>query len=263
MEITTTTTNETPRRQAAVNALAIVGFLVLIIIGIVLAIYAARYLPNALNGSASAITSIFKSGDGQNPDLNVITSTSTVPFEPIASTTVPFDETVTKSSDTDTSPKDTNVTKSGSKSTTTKTTTVTRRVPVTVPAPAPYGKGDLAVRITAVGYCTSDNPDSFRTSDTVTGTKNGGVQFAIKNLGTNVISRWDFSYKVPSDLSEQTERDQHGLNPGDEIDYTLCFEKPKVGDNRQIRIEADPNDRVDESNEGNNVATATVDITRR
>jgi hypothetical protein len=82
MEITTTTINRNPDRRAAVNALAIVGFIALLIIGIGLAIYSARFVPNIASrfgGAAVSLSSIFKKSE--DPALEVVTATTTLPFE--------------------------------------------------------------------------------------------------------------------------------------------------------------------------------------
>jgi hypothetical protein len=258
MEITTTTTDRTPRRQAAVNALAVVGFIALIIIGIVLAIYSARFIPVAFDrmGSASAISSLFKPSDDE-PELDVISTGDEISFQPVATST---------DSDNDDDDSDSSDTRKPATNTGTKTPvagpTRTVRVPVTTPAPAPYGKADLTVDITAVGYCSSDRPSSFRESRDITDDRNGGVQFRVKNIGTNVSGRWDFTYNVPTSATQRAETDQRSLNPGDAIEYTLCYEKPKAGDNRTITVKVDTGRDVNESNENNNSDSVEVDIDR-
>ena len=54
MEKTTVYTYETRNTRAAVYGLAVVGFLALVFIGIMLAIYASRYVPEALTKLASS-----------------------------------------------------------------------------------------------------------------------------------------------------------------------------------------------------------------
>jgi hypothetical protein len=62
MEITTTTTTRNPARHAAINGLAIVGFIALLVAGIALAIYSARFLPKTasrIGAAAVSLSSVF------------------------------------------------------------------------------------------------------------------------------------------------------------------------------------------------------------
>ncbi len=58
MEIMTTTVNRNPGRRAAVNALAVVGFLALLAAGIALAIYSASYFPKIASRLGGAAVSL-------------------------------------------------------------------------------------------------------------------------------------------------------------------------------------------------------------
>lgn len=254
---TTTTDEKNSRRGAATTALAVVGFIVLILIGIALAIWAARYVPVALDRlglAAVSISSDYEPADGSEdePGLDVIEPGTEIPFEPVATTTpaepaAPAAPTAPATGYQPTTPAPV------------PPRPVT--VPVYVPPPAPYGKADLAVEITAVGYCTSDNPSSFRTSRDVPDDENGGFRFSVRNAGTNVSGDWDFTYELPTSPSlERTVSNQRSLKPGDRIEYTLCFTEPRSGSDRDISIEVDSDDDVDESNERNNTDSAEIDI---
>jgi hypothetical protein len=255
MEITTKTTTEkteTPRRGAATSALAIVGFIVLIFIGIALAIYAARYVPMALNGLGSAAVSLFDgNGDGE-PTLEVVSPDTTLPFEPVAtSTEVTISEPVVTPAPT--APANGGTAQPG--------TPTTVQVPVYVPPAAPYGKADLTVDITATGYCSSDKTSSFRSAREVPDGENGGFQFTVANRGTNVSGQWDLTYELPTTPAlERTASNQRSLKPGDRLSYTICFTEPRSGSNRDITIRVDSGRDVNESNENNNSDTAEIDI---
>jgi len=249
MEITTTTTDQNPRRQAVVSALAIVGFIVLILLGIGLAIYAARYVPVAferMGTGAVSLSSIFTPAEEEaEPEVDVVVTETTIPFEPVATTTDSSVPTYTPPA-------------TGNTTTYVPPTTIT--VPVTIPPPAPYGRADLTVDITAVGYCTRTDPDSFRRSNDVPDGEYGGFQFRVTNIGTNNSGSWDFTYDLPT--SPALERSARGkeLGPGDRVDYTLCFTEARSGNNRTIRVEVDSDDDVNESNENNNSDSAQIDI---
>lgn len=253
MEITTTTTDKSPRRQAALSALAIVGFIVLILIGIGLAIYAARYVPVAINRigtGAVSLSSVFTPADeNPEPEVDVVVTDTSIPFEPVATSTATSSDTVPTYT-TPTAP-----------TATTRTVTYTQPVAVSVPPQAPYGRADLTVDITAVGYCTSDRVSSFRRDTEVPDGENGGIQFRVSNIGTNMSGQWDFTYDLPtSPALERTVSNQRTLGPGDRVDYTLCFTEPRSGNNRTARINVDSGRDVSESNENNNSDSTQVDI---
>jgi len=253
MEKTTTHTETTEHedgRSATLTTLAIVGFIALILIGIAIAIWSVRYVPYAVRELGSAAVGIFDNGEN-DPELEIIPGT--IPFEPVATSTefviINEDNTATTPAPAPTS------------GTPTYTPPRTITVPVTVPPPAPYGKADLTVTITATGYCSNDRPSSFRESRDIPRNENGGFQFTVSNIGTNTAGRWDLTYELPTSPSlERTVRDQRELGPGDRMDYTLCFTEPRAGNSRDITVEVDSNDDVDESNERNNTDSAEIDI---
>lgn len=252
MDNRNTSTEESPRRKAALTTLAIVGFITLILIGIALAIYAARYVPTALNKLGIAGVSLFDNGEDV-PELEIITSTTTIPFEPVATST----ETIADEPDDGDAGYTAPVTGTGGSYIPPRTITV----PVVIPPPVPHGKADFTVKITEIGYCRSDNPDSFRASREVPDGENGGIKFVVSNIGTNNSGRWDFTYELPTSPSlERTVSNQRELGPGDRIEYTLCFTEPRSGNNRDITVEVDTDDDVNESNERNNTDTAEIDI---
>lgn len=253
MDNRNTSTEESPRRKAALTTLAIVGFITLILIGIALAIYAARYVPTALNKLGTAGIGIFDNGKDE-PELEIVTNTTTIPFESVATTST---ETIADEPDNGDTSYMTPATGTGASYIPPRTITV----PVVIPPPAPHGKADLTVKITEIGYCRSDNPDSFRASREVPAGENGGIKFVVSNIGTNVSDRWDFTYELPTSPSlERTISNQRTLGPGDRIEYTLCFTEPRSGNNRDITVEVDTDDDVNESNERNNTDSAEIDI---
>jgi hypothetical protein len=251
METTTTTSNGSQNRRAAVNALAFVGFIALIILGIALAIYSARYMPklaSRFGGAAVSLSSIFHSADeNDQPSLNVVTSTTTLPIQ---------DATPATTTET--------VKPAGTKTTAGSPSTVTTvRTVVTTGSGPLYGKSDLSVRITDVGYMRRDgDTDTFVSSDEVPDNRDGAVKFTVTNLGTNETDNdWKFEVDVPTSPSQHfTSPTQRNLKPGDSIDYVLGFEKGKEGNNRDIEVTVDSSDRVSESNERNNEASRSIDI---
>lgn len=254
------TSNPSAGRRAAVSALAIVGFIVLIIIGIGLAIYTARYLPDLssrVGGGAVSLSSIFHHKPNGTA-LQVVTSTTTLPFAETSTTT-------------STSSLSANVTASSSSAAPSHagsspkphagTGTVTKYITVTTTTTVqPHGNPDLTVVISQVGYlATRGDTSSFVGSKDIPSGKDGAVRFTVTNVGTNVSGEWKFSADLPGQPTF-TSPYQRSLGPDDNADFILGFTHSHSGDDRLITITVDPSDRIIESNENNNSATATVDI---
>lgn len=254
MEITTTTINRNNGRRTAVNALAIVGFIALIIIGIGLAIYTAQYAPkiaSKLNGAAVSLSSIFHP-NSDNASLQVVTATTTLPFSGDATTA-----TTSLPAATSTTPNTGTKTGTGTAGPT-KYVTVTTTTTV-----APYGDPDLTVTITDVGYLrTKNDTDTFVASDSVSSGRDGAVKFTVKNIGTNVTGDWKFQLTLPTSSSNSTftSPTQDSLKPGESVDYILGFQHSRSGNDRAITVKVDSGKDVSESNEGNNYDSATIDL---
>lgn len=256
METTTiTTSNNSPTRAVAINALAIVGFIVLIIIGMALAVYAASFVPKAvsrLNGAAVYLSSIFVPAD--KAGIEVVTPGTTVPFgetpgagiatTSVATTTTPATGTVTTTNPGPGTPGYHVYPTGGTK-----------------PAPVLTGLPDLMVDITATGYLTSSDTSSFIKSDTVPDNMRGAVKFTIANVGTNSSGRFTFEAPLPTSSSYTfTSESQESLLPGEHIDYVLGFDRAKSGSSRSITITVDQDGKIKEVSESNNSDSATVTI---
>lgn len=252
METTTTTGARSRGKRIAVNALALVGFIALLLTGVVLAIYATRFAPEMtarLNGAAVALSSIFRPAD--EASLNVVQSPSSFPVEeqqPTATSTEPQ------------APAEDGESPAPAPARPVAAAPVVREVRVPV---EPFGDPDLTVRITEVGYLRTSDPDSFVAAREVPDNRRGAVRFTVTNVGTNVSGRWDMEARLPTSPSTTFDfPTQRSLGPGDAIDFVLGFDRPRAGNDRTIAIEIDTGRDVRESNEGNNRDTATIDIER-
>jgi hypothetical protein len=241
-------------RSVVTNALAALGFVALIALGIWLAVYATRFVPSVVGGIGSAavsLGSVFNPAPA--PSLSVVPSTT-------ASTTIPFDTATTTATTTPT-PTPAPVTKPvattpGTPSTGTYPISGTQATPVT-----PYGLPDLVVSITSVGYLATTSADSFIASSTVPAGSRPAVKFTIRNVGTNVTGGWRFSASIPTQTAYIFQSpSQQSLNPGDSIDYTLGFDQANRGSNQTISITANFDHAVSESNMNNDSASASVTI---
>jgi hypothetical protein len=245
---TTKTTAQSPAKRAAVNALATVGFIALLIIGITLAIYSARYVPAAV----SKLAGFSNNSNNSAPNsLNVVSSTSTAPYTNdgnavlTQTTTTVAPTTVTTVNTADTAP-------------------ATKQPASTASHPrAPYGLSDLSVTIIATGYLASNSTDSFVPANIIPPGARPAVKFSIANNGTNVTGPWSFLAQIPSINNNVFNSPvEPSLNPGDHTVFTLGFNEAIPGPAQTITVVADPNNAIFESNEGNNSASAAVTITQ-
>lgn len=251
METTTIKTTTGQTRHAAINGLAIVGFIVLIILGMALAIYAARFVPATISrvGSAAVyLSSQVFSADGE-ANLEVVPGTETVPFGDdalVIATSTPA-TTTPATPPTDPTP--------------TPGTPVTTVVQVGT-TPASYsGLSDLVLENVQTGYLTGTEVNTFRASNNVPDGERGAVKFTIANRGTNIAGDFEFQFRINTSPSINKDyKVTRELRPNERIEYTLWFDRVRSNDDRTITLEIDTDNEVRESNENNNDKTARIDI---
>lgn len=239
-----------PNRQTAVTSLAVVGFLALVGLGVWGAVAFSRYMPGIVNtfGTAAVyLSTAFSPAEDEPQSPSAPTATSTIisfgdPVLP-ATTTAPIATTTRPAAPAAITPGP-------------STETVIQTGGTVAPA-ALYGKSDLVVTVTQIGYLNSNTTSSFIGSNVVPDNKRPAVKFTIKNIGTNVSGAWRFSAEVPTRTryTYKSER-QLSLNPGESIEYVLGFDQARTGENRIATITANYDGAVDESNTKNN----TVDV---
>lgn len=247
-------------RGAAINGLAVVGFVALIVLGMGLAVYSARFVPAAVSGLASAgvyFSSIFTPVD----DAGLEVVPSEIPFGETPASEIPV------AAATSTPATETPV----------QTSPVTPVVPSAGPSTSTtypvgggitpssnqnlYGEADLIVAITAVGYMETADTDSFKEAREVPDGERGAFKFTVTNIGTNRSGSWRFEADVPTSPNYIFRSpSQASLAPGERIEFTLGFDRPRSGDDREIEITVDSGRDVDESNESNNDDSAQIDI---
>lgn len=243
----------TPARQAAINGLAVVGFIALVAAGIWLAIYSTRFVPTVVNriGSAAVyLGSVFTPAN--EPTLSVVpnpTASTTISFGNASSTvstsTTPKVVTPVKSKPVATTPGD----KTGGTYQIGGTTNILSGLP------------DFSITITAVGYLATTSADSFVATSTVPSGSRPAVKFTIKNVGTNVSGQWRFSASIPTQVSYIYQSQlQQSLNPGDSIEYVLGFDQANRGSNQTVSVSANFDRAVVENSYSNNNASANLTI---
>ncbi len=224
----------TTPKKASLNGLAIVGFGALLIAGIFLAIYAARYIPETLSRLSSAV--ILSSDPEDNNEAPAATTTPTTPTRP----TTPATTTPTRP----TTP-------------TTPTTPVIGYYPpvVTQTTPNLYGQADLALVNVEAGYFRGS---SFVEDDQVPDGRDAALKFTVRNIGTNAASNWRIRVDVEGD---DTAVGSGGyLLPNGYQNFTLRITDPKPNRSMEVEIDVDYQNNVSESNERNNDDTVDLEI---
>lgn len=240
----------TQSRQAAINGLAVVGFVALVVAGIWLAVYSTRFVPTIVNrvGSAAVyLGSAFNPAD--EPTLSVVST-------PIASTTISFGDSNSTVS-TSTTPASTNPIKT----TAGERTNGVYQIGGATTTSALSGLPDFVVSINDIGYLPTTSAESFIATSTVPSGSRPAVKFTIKNIGTNKSGEWRFNASIPTQSSYiYFSPFQQSLNPGDSIDYTLGFDQAIPGSGKMISVTANFDHAIGESNTNNNSASAQLTI---
>lgn len=237
-------------RGTAVNALAVVGFVALVVLSMWLAVYATRFVPPVVNriGSAAVyLGSLFTRAPAD--------TTPAVTSTPAASTTIQIggEEPVATQPATKTKPI---ATTAGAAS-----NSVYQIGTSTPQGAALHGLPDLITIIDAVGYLTSTSTNSFIASSTVHGGSRVAVHFTIKNVGTNTTGAWRWSASIPTESAYiYQSQPQQSLAPGDSIEYTLGFDQAIRGFERTISVSANFDRAVAESNQNNNSASTKITV---
>lgn len=238
------------------SGLAVVGFIALVVAGMWLAVYSARFVPDAMTRigeSATAIVSFFSATP--KPGITVV---------PNASTTLPVEVTVpvTAAPATPVPPKP--ATQDQVASTPAKpgpSTNVTVPMSGTPTTPVIPGPADLIVTVNAVGFLASTTAESFVASSTVPTGSRPAIVFTIKNVGGTPTGVWRFSASIPTQTAFiYQSAPQASLNPGDAIEYTLGFDQANRGADQTISITANFDEAVPESNMDNNSAATKVTV---
>jgi hypothetical protein len=263
-----TETTTSPQRQAAIRALAVVGFIALLFIGMTLAVFTARYIPTAVSRIGQAAVSLSSVFTPAKPGAVEVVNTGTVlPFGTTSTTTATT--TATSAATTTTTTTSTYPTGALTAGTATENAYVipgatgNASVPNTNPASF-YGLPDLTVTNLVVGYLplNSSADSDFVASQTVPSGTRFAVKFTVTNIGTNTSGNWDFSANLPTKQSYTFYApSQQALTPGDKIDFMLHLDagEAKTG-NQTASITLDPSRLVNESNKSNNFGSTSVTI---
>lgn len=120
------------------------------------------------------------------------------------------------------------------------------------------GNADLIIRITDVGVMNGNN--QFYYSNTLSRNDKVAIKFEIQNTGGQNSGPFQFSANLPSyNNSFYQSNTENSLAPGETRQYTIGFTNPISG-NSTISFTIDSGNMVNETNEGNNYASRTINV---
>lgn len=227
-------------RGRITNALAVVGFVTLLAVGLWSSVQLVKYTPQIFSSLASVATSL---------------SSIFVPAEPTEP--VSEDEPAVSTND------DGSLTFN-----TPPAQTAGEREDGTYPVTSinvsnPNGQIDLAVQILGTGIITTDTGTFIAVSPINTSQK-GAVRFEVINLGGKESGSWTFNAVLPTyprHIFHSTS--QKSLLPGDRIEFTLGFDQVNGNVSEDIvTINVDPSGSIQESSKTNNIIQKTILIAK-
>lgn len=243
METTHVDINARPK-GAALNSLAIVGFVALIIIGILATIYAASFIPKMLRGSNSnGSAAAYLSGlSDQSANTATVTATPTTPTPTGTVTAAPL----TTPTETTPAPAANPITKTIYKYVT---------VPSSSSVASYSGLADLTIAIIDRGYLQGG---SFISANSVPSGYQGAVKYRISNIGTNTSGSYRVDIRVETNNGTDNDSVTGGsLPPSRSVEGTGSFDATSGG-TATIRLTVDASNVVSESNENNNTEVTTM-----
>ncbi len=131
---------------------------------------------------------------------------------------------------------------------------VTKKTIYTMPVSDPNGKIDLQVTFLGVGTISGS---TFIKKNSIDIDDQGALQFEVKNIGTKTAEDWDYTAKLPGDIT-YTSDDQKALKPNERAVITLGFEGLSDDGSEKVSVEVTAKNDVKKSN---NEFTQTVKIT--
>ncbi len=226
--------HEEKKKGGMREGVTVIGFIIIAILGMAIAIYAARFVPSAISGIAGAgsyISDIFVLEDGEGESNTEEEPREEEPAEEEAPVTPEPEE----DPETPTTPRPT--------------------------TPVYSGLSDLTVNIASVGYCTTGAQNSFVASSRVPeNARYGGVRFTVTNIGTNISGAWSFRIDTASSPSDTYEYNgQASLAPTQSAVGTVCFPRGVRENDGEVTLTVDARNQIAEINESNN--TDSEDLT--
>lgn len=121
------------------------------------------------------------------------------------------------------------------------------------------GLVDFTATIDTIGILDANG--QFVASSTPNSNSKVAVKFTIKNIGDKKSDNWYFNAVLPtSPFHIFSSKSQQALAPGEKIEFTMGFDRPKIGENQLIIINIDPSGGIKESDKTNNIIKKFITI---
>ena len=102
--------------------------------------------------------------------------------------------------------------------------------------------------------------DMYVEDDTVDENDEVVLHFTVVNRGGKDTGSWEYELSLPTDPRETYTARESSLRPGQSRTFRIEFDGLREGNNQDIDLELDPDDDINEENEGNNTETIEIDV---
>lgn len=252
--------------STAVKALAVLGIVALLLLGLFFTSRVVANLPDAARSIAAGFVSVTSQFFGADEDADDEDDSDVIVVED--------DEEEEEDIDSDDEDEEeengdgtvsTPTTGTGGQTTTTRSEYRIVHRPVTttgVTVSDPNGDIDLELTILATGILDRSRNREFVERDEVDGNDTVAVKFQVKNIGTKSSGEWWYRAELPTDSGfTYDSEEQLELKPGERMEFVLAF--TDIEDDRgtaEVEIEIDPSRDLDESSRSNNRETVEIDV---
>ncbi len=245
-----------------------IGFVVVIIGGILLAVYTSRFIPSVFTSFETATVYMSNIISHKTPNkLVIVPQDIRINFGNTASSTVATTTKTAQKNDTSDTKKAT-ATKTNKihKTSWSANNTISNQIYSNGAKNKKiiqhyYGLPDLAVTMTAYGYLNGTSTSSFVASAVIPAHMQVAVKFRVTNKGTNVTGPWHLTIHIPTEInSVYLSGTLQSLLPGQPEDFIVHFTRAIPGANKKITVNVDPDNTIKESDENNNTFSINVTV---
>lgn len=260
-------TEESKGASTAVKALAVLGIVALLLLGLFFTSRVVANLPEAARSIAAGFVSVtsqfFGADENEEDDDNDVI-------------VVDDNEDEDTSRDEDEDEEEDNedeeeITPTPTPNTGGETVTRTRseyrivQRPVTTTGSAisdPNGETDLELTILATGILDRSRNREFVERDEVDENDTVAIKFQVKNVGTKTSDEWWYRAELPTDPNfTYDSEEQLELKPGERMEFILAFtDIEEDGGIAEVEIEIDPSRDLDETTRSNNRETVEINV---
>lgn len=254
--------------STAVKALAVLGIVALLLLGLYGTSRVVANLPEAARSIAAGFVSVtsqfFGADEDEEEDDNEVAVTEDEEDEEDEDEDASRDDEEEDEEDEDETAS-TPTGNTGGETTTTRSEYRIVHRPVTTTGTTvsdPNGDTDLELTILATGVLDRSRDREFVERDEVDSNDTVAVKFQVKNIGTKTSEEWWYRAELPTDSGfTYDSEEQLELKPGERMEFVLAFtDIEDNGGTAEVEIEIDPSRDLDESSRSNNRETVEIDV---